>query len=187
MCDKEIDMRTIITAMVLAMALHAGCGDAPEEDSRSGDARAVPQEGPMAQDEMKDLRRELAGIWSEVRTAFAEYRLDDALPFLDIPKDQPRPSREEARSMAEFLPDIDSGGFLGFERQGDIAAITMDTSHDPGETEVTVFRFKRAGDTWKIYPPPHSCSSLSVDKTDERGIRRLLAERPMLQLIPGDE
>ena len=141
----------------------------------------------MAQDEMKDLRKELEGTWSKVRTAFAEYRLDDALPFLDIPKDEPRPTREQAAMMAEFLPDIDSGGFLGIERQGDIAAITMDTSHDPGETEVTVFRFKRAGDIWKIYPPPHSCSSLSVEKTDEQGIRRLMAERPMLQLIPEDE
>ena len=130
------------------------------------------------------LRRDLAGIWSKVRRAFAEYRLDEALPYLDIPADTPRPSREDARAMAAFLPDIDAARLLGFESEGDVAAILAETSRERSETEVTVFRFKRIGGAWKIFPAPHSCSSRSVDKTDEAGIRRLLSEDPSLRLHP---
>jgi hypothetical protein len=139
-----------------------------------------------AQDEKEALRRELAGIWTKVRKAFAEYRLDDALPYLEIPADTPRPSREDAAAVAAFLSDIDRARFIGLEREGDVAAIFAETSKDPGETEVTVFRFRRAGEAWKIYPAPHSCSSLSVEKTDEAGIRRLLAEQPILRILPQE-
>ena len=141
----------------------------------------------VASDEQDALRKELMGIWSKVRTAFAEYRLDDALPYLQVPAGEARPSREDARAVADFLPEIEKVRFLWIEREGDVAAMYTDTSHEPGETEVTVFRFQRVSDRWKIYPTPHSCSSLSVEKTDDAGIRRLVAERPFLHPLPGAE
>lgn len=149
----------------------------------------------MVEDERDALREELAGLWSKVRRAFAEYRLDDAIPYLEIPAGEPRPSREDAAALAEFLPDIDRARIIGCEREGDVAAIFAETSRDPGETEVTVFRFRQAGGAgapgsaegaWKILSSPHSCSSHSVDKTDEAGIRRLLAESPSLGLLPRE-
>jgi hypothetical protein len=193
--------------MVLAMVAGAGCGGPSGGDPMPPGAPAGSKEAPVARettagetmarkpvaketvpkDQDDVLRKELVGIWSKVRTAFAEYRLDDALPYLDVPAGEARPSREDARALAEFLPDIDKARFIVMEREGDIVAIATDTSHDPGETEVTVFRFQRVGDRWKIYPSPHSCSSLSVEKTDDDGIRKLAAERPFLRPVPGAE
>jgi len=178
--------RGLTVGAMLAMVASAGCGNPPGRDPMPPGAPAGSKEVSVAKEE-DVLRKELMGIWSKVRRAFAEYRLDDAVPYLDIPANEPRPSREDARALAEFIPDIDKGRFLAIEREGDIAALYEDTSHDPGETEVTVFRFRHAGDRWKIYPSPHSSSSLSVEKTDEKGIRRLIAERPMLRPVPGEE
>ena len=141
----------------------------------------------MAKDENEALRKELSGIWSKVRTAFAEYRLDDALPYLDVPAGEARPSREDARAMAEFLPDIDKARFLAFKHEGDVAAVYADTGSDPAQTEVTVFRFKQASGKWMIYPPPYSCTTISVDKTDDKGVTHLMAERPDLQPVPKAE
>ena len=141
----------------------------------------------MAQKEDEALCRELMGIWSTVRTAFAEYRLDEAVPYLDIPASEARPSREDARAMAEFLPQIDLARFLALKREGNVAALYTETTSDPGETEVTVFRFQQVEGRWKIYPPPHSCSSLSIDKTDAEGIAKMMAERSELAAVPAAE
>ena len=180
--------------MVLALVAGAGCGGPSGRDPMPPGAPAGSKEDSLSrktvakkEKEEDVLRKELMGTWSKVRTAFAEYRLDDALPYLDVSAGESRPSREDARALADFLPDIDKARFIAMEREGDIAAIYTDTSHDPGETEVTVFRFQRSGDRWKIYPSPHSCSSLSVEKTDDDGIRRLAAERPFLRPVPGAE
>jgi hypothetical protein len=132
------------------------------------------------------LREELEGVWTEVRTAFAEFRLADAKRYLDVPEGSPEPTREQAAQLAEFLPDVRAGRLLHFERQGDVAALwRVPADLGPGETGVVVFRFRRAGDRWKVYPAPYSSSSYS---TDDPGVtREQLMERPEFRLVPGPE
>lgn len=133
------------------------------------------------------LRNELEGIWSAVRTAFAKYRLDDALPWLDVPPGAPRPTRDQARMLSEFLPDIRAGRFLSLERagrEGEIAALYRDTGRDAEETAVTVFRFRRAGTGWKICPAPHSCDTVSVPRAEAADPAALRALRPELAAQP---
>ena len=175
---------TILGALALALA--AGCGngtDAPPADAGSGTAERPTREAPVAKDPDAALREELEGIWTEVRTAFAEYRLDDATRYLEVPEGAPRPTREQAAQLAEFLPDVRAGRFLRFEREGDVAAIW--TRSGTESVEVNVFRFERRDGAWGIYPAPHSSNSYS---TDEAGatVERLMAERPELRLVPEE-
>ena len=183
----------VMAAAALAVST-AGCGASLDRGPSTGGpppASAEGEEGSMTTgknqvDGDAALRKELAGIWTKVRQAFADYRLDDALAYLDIPQDATRPSREMAKSLAEFLPDIDRARILDFKREGDLAAIFAETSTDPGQMEASVFRFKRVDGRWKVYPSPYSCSSVSKEKTDEAGLRKLFDEEPTLRLIPQE-
>ncbi len=180
-------------ALALAAAC-VGCGAGDDEGKTGVEPSAVAaareeatvQREPQANDD-DALRKELEGIWNGVRTAFAEYRLDDAIQYLDVPADAPRPSREDAKAVAEFLPDATAGRFIALEREGDVVALYRDTGEGPDETEVTVLRFRRAGAGWKIYPSPHSSNSVSVPRAEAADAATLRKSREELAVVPAGD
>ena len=128
-------------------------------------------------------RGELERIWAEVRSAFAEYRLDDLKKRLDIPEGAPVPNRGQAKQFADALPDLSKARFLKIAREGDVAGYYAQTGS--AGTEVTVIRFGRRGSEWRLLPAPNTLSSYSTDEKVDPA--KLIASEPSLKLAPGDE
>lgn len=132
------------------------------------------------------LAKEIVRVWTEVRKAFAEHRLDDVKKHLEIPAGAPVPTKEQAKQFAEFLPDLEKGKFLKLVRDGARAGyyVRMDK---PG-IDVAVVRFHETKAGWKPLPGQDTVSAYATDaaKDDERILRQLLATRGSLQLTPGD-
>ena len=129
-----------------------------------------------------DPRREdLERTWAEVRSAFAEYRLDDLKKLLDIPEGAPAPNRGQAKQFAEALPDLAKARFLKIVREGDVAGYYAQTGTKG--TEVTVIRFGLKGSAWRLLPAPDTLSSYSTDENVDPV--KLMASEPSLKLTPG--
>jgi hypothetical protein len=129
--------------------------------------------------------QELERIYTTVRRAFAEYDLDAARPYLQVPEDEPEPTREQAKMMADFLPDLEKSRFIDLVEEGDRAAYYALTSLEEDGTEVTVVRFRHFEPGWKLVAGPHTMNSYSTDEAlDDAGIRKLMAEKEELQPFP---
>jgi hypothetical protein len=130
----------------------------------------------------KPQRADLERIWAEVRSALAEYRLDDLKKHLDIPEGMPVPNRGQAKQFAEALPDLARARFLKIASEGDLSGYYAQTGKSG--TEVTVIRFGRRGSEWRLLPAPHTMSSYSTDETVDPA--KLIESEPSLKLAPGD-
>lgn len=124
------------------------------------------------------VRAELEKMWTAVRTAFAEFRLDDALQCLQVPPGAPRPTKEQAKQVADFLPDIRKCRFVRLTKEKDRTAWCGIQGKD-----AVVFRFDKTAAGWKIAPPPHSSSSVSDDESTPE---KLLETHPNLKVFPSD-
>lgn len=129
----------------------------------------------------KPQRAELERIWAEVRSAFAEYRLDDLKKHLDIPEGMPVPKRGQAKQFAEALPDLARAKFLKIASEGDLSGYYAQTGKSG--TEVTVIRFGRRGSEWRLLPAPHTMSSYSTDEAVDPA--KLIESEPSLKLAPA--
>jgi hypothetical protein len=103
------------------------------------------------------LKREFESIWSEVRKAFAEYRLDDVKKHVDLPAGAPVPNRGQAKEFAAQLPDLAQGRFLKIGKDGDRAGYY---AQFPDST-LLVIRFQKSGKAWKLVPAPDTLSLVS--------------------------
>lgn len=132
------------------------------------------------------LAREIVRVWTEVRKAFAEYRLEDAKKHLEVPAGAPVPTREQAMRFAEFLPDLEKGKFLKLVREGKRAGYYVRQDAGKG-VDVAVVRFHETPAGWKPVPGNETVSAYATDEAlDEARVRRLLAARGALQLTPSD-
>jgi hypothetical protein len=109
-------------------------------------------------------RADLERIWAEVRSAFAEYRLDYLKKHLDIPQGMPVPNRGQAKQFAEALPDLARARFLKIASEGDLCGYYAQINAGRVGTEVTVVRFRRMGAQWKLVPTPHTLSTFATDE-----------------------
>jgi hypothetical protein len=130
----------------------------------------------------EDLRGELERIYGTVRRAFADYELDAARPYLDLPPDTPVPSREESQMMAQFLPDLAAARFMEIRTEGRVTGYYAETGTD--DCEVTVIRFLRGESGWKLAPVPHSMSSYSTDDFAPGEGAKLVEREESLALVP---
>ena len=129
-----------------------------------------------------ELAKEIVRVWGEVRSAFIDFRLDDAKKHLEIPAGAPVPTREQAKQFGEFLPDLSKGKRLKLVREGKLAGYYALVGKD-----VTVVRFRETAAGWKPVPGADTVSSFSSDAvTDDAMVQRLLATRGSLQLTPTD-
>ena len=141
------------------------------------------QENPPMNDEA--LAKEIVRVWSEVRKAFADYRLDDVKKHLEVPAGAPVPTKEQAKQFADFLPDLEKAKFLKLARDGPRAGYYV-RFEKPG-VDVAVVRFHETKAGWKPLPGADTVSAWSTDQAlSEEQIRRLLATRGALQLTPSD-
>ncbi|MEN8149261.1 MAG: hypothetical protein ABFS86_05525 [Planctomycetota bacterium] len=129
-----------------------------------------------------ELRAELERIYGTVRQAFADYELDAARPYLDLPPDAPVPTREESEMMAQFLPDLATAAFMELRTEGTVAGYYTETGS--GECEVTVIRFLSGESGWKLAPAPHSMSSYSTDDFGPGEGAKLVEREESLALVP---
>jgi len=127
-----------------------------------------------------ELAKEIERVWGEVRSAFIDFRLDDAKKHLEIPAGAPVPTREQAKQFGEFLPDLSKGKRLKLVREGKRAGYYVLLAR-----EVAVVRFQETAAGWKPVPGQDTVSSYGGDvPLDDATIQRLLATRGALQLTP---
>lgn len=146
---------------------------------------AIQEAAPMNDDA---LAKEIVRVWTEIRKAFADYRLDDVKKHIELPPGAPVPNREQAKQFADFLPDLEKGKLLKLVREGDRAGYYVRLDK-PG-VDVAVVRFRETKNGWKPLPGNDTVSAFSTDEAlDEERVRRLLASRGALQLTPveGEE
>lgn len=135
------------------------------------------QETPMSDAEFK---KRCEATWNEVRSAFADYRLDDLKKHLDVPPDAPVPNRAQAKAFAEQLPDLSKSRFLKLLREKNRIGYAAQVDVEKPGTAVLVVRFKADG---RLVPAP---DTMSVYQTDEKqDPQSLLASEPSLRLFPA--
>ena len=130
---------------------------------------------------MSGIREELEAMYTKVRNAMATYDLDAARPHLDVPPDQPDPSREDAARMAEMMPDISKGRFLIMQSAPGRMGLYYETNlEDESSSEVTVIRFEERGDVWGL--ARNTFNSASTDKASPAQLLGRIHSDPSLAL-----
>lgn len=100
---------------------------------------------------MEGLPAELLSIYQRVRQALADYDLDAARPYLDVPPGEPDPTREQARMLVDFLPDLSTARYLAMRQNGARVGLYFETDRDNAQTsEVTVLRLQQVDGGYKL-------------------------------------
>lgn len=128
------------------------------------------------------LAQEIVRVWTEIRNAFADYRLEDVNKHFTVPEGMPVPTREQAKQFADFLPDLTKAPLIKLVRDGPRAGYYARV----GPSDVAIVRFQETPAGWKPLPGSDTVSSFSTDQTlDDERLARLLATRGSLQLTPS--
>jgi hypothetical protein len=126
------------------------------------------------------LKKELAGIWAAFKKALGDYDLEKIRTLVDINPAEPPPPRAIAQEFARMLPDLGTSPCLGIKTEGDFAGFYADTS-PKGETEVTIVRFMKSGDRWKLVPAPNTMSAVGTDQKKDK--KAMIESEPLLRLV----
>ena len=125
------------------------------------------------------LKAACEATWAAVRSAFADYRLDELRKHLDVPPGAPLPDRARAKQFAGQLPDLSTARFLKLLREKDRVGYAAQIDVGNPGTTVAVVRFMADG---RLVPAP---DTLSVYQTDEKlDPEALLFSTPSLRLFP---
>lgn len=130
---------------------------------------------------MPGIRDDLECLYHTVRNAMASFDLEAARPYLTVPENAPLPTQDQATAMAELMPDISEARFLVMKSMGARIGLYYETAlEDPSSSEVTVIRFDRQGESWKL--APNTFNGSSTDRVSSGLLLSRIATDPDLEL-----
>jgi hypothetical protein len=132
---------------------------------------AAPEGGAMPNEALK---AELEACWAGLRSALAEYRLDDVGKYVEVPEGAPAPNRAQAQRAAAELPDLAQARCLKLDVDGDRAGYYIRTDLDKPGTTVAFIVFVRNGGAWKFAPGPLALEIVELTPTGQAALRKLV-------------
>jgi hypothetical protein len=155
--------------------------------SDSGEAPAPPPGEKVDARPEPEIRKELEGVWKNIREAFAAGKPEAAAGLLVLPDGAKLPTADEAKAAAkDNLPDLVRGQFIKLGWRADkpqlVGYYGQVNVGDAKQSTIVLIVFVRKDGAWKFAPGPGSMSVVKVPNASRAAILKLIETDPRLKL-----